>query len=222
MSNLSKSFVRGFGATLGVFAAKGFLDALRNPNYRTGGVSTRRQWYAIGSWIGITALLGFTLGGAFASLFFILGLIPIFIFQVWSQRKEERKTNLQERNLLLSKIKEITERTKGEGISFDLDINENTQNYHLENMLSEMSNKLDVLTRFRKKYEGDLLDRMIEGTVWLGMTKENLIDLKGVPSQTEKNENSRTVTEILIYGYSKRTGDVFTFKNDILVEFKDR
>jgi hypothetical protein len=54
------------------------------------------------------------------------------------------------------------------------------------------------------------------------MTKENLIDLKGVPSQTEKNENSRTVTEILIYGYSKRTGDVFTFKNDILVEFKDR
>ena len=222
MTNLSKSFVRGFGATLGVFAAKGFLDAVRNPNYRTGGVSTKRQWYAMGSWIGITALLGFTLGGAFASLFFILGLIPIFGFQMWAQKRENKKINLEERSILLSKIKEVSETAKKEGITFDLDLNENIQNYYLENMLDRMTDKLDRVTRFRKKYEGEILDRMVEGTIWLGMSKENLLDIKGVPSQVEKKENSRTITEVLIYGYSKRTGDVFTFKNDSLVEFKDR
>jgi len=222
MSNLSKSFVRGFGATLGVFAAKEFLNSARNPNYRIGGLSTRRQWYAIGSWVGITTLLGLILGGVPAFLFFILGLIPLFIFQIWAQRRENKRSDFQGRNLLLSKIKEAIERAKAEGITFDFNIEENTHNYYLENILSEIVNKLDRVTRFRKKYEGDLLDKMIEGKIWLGMTKENLIDIKGNPSQIENSENSRTLTEILIYGYSKRTGDVFTFKNNILVEFKDR
>ena len=222
MSNLSKSFVRGFGATLGVFAAKEFLDSMGNPNYRMGRVSTRRQWYAIGSWIGITILIGFITGVAHAFLFLFLGLIPIFGFQMWAQKRENKKINLEERSILLSKIKEVSETAKKEGITFDLDLNGNIQNYYLENMLDRMTDKLDRVTRFRKKYEGEILDRMVEGTIWLGMAKENLLDIKGVPSQIEKNENSRTITEVLIYGHSKRTGDVFTFKNDSLVEFKDR
>ena len=97
MSNLSRSFVRGFGATLGVIAAKGFLDAAKNPEYRIGGVSTKRQWYAIGSWAGITALLGFIFGSTPAILFFLLGLIPTFLFQIWAQGRENKKAG---RNIL--------------------------------------------------------------------------------------------------------------------------
>ena len=130
MSNLSKSFVRGFGATLGVFAAKEFLDSMGNPNYRMGRVSTRRQWYAIGSWIGITILIGFITGVAHAFLFLFLGLIPIFGFQMWAQKRENKKINLEERSILLSKIKEVSETAKKEGITFDLDLNGNIQNYY--------------------------------------------------------------------------------------------
>ena len=63
---------------------------------------------------------------------------------------------------------------------------------------------------------------MLDCIPWLGMSKENLIDMKGQPTQIERDENSRTITDVLIYGTSKRSGDVFTFKNDILREFKDR
>ena len=222
MSNLSKSFVRGFGATLGVFAAKGFLDAAKNPEYRIGGVSTKRQWYAIGSWVGITSLLGFIFGSTPAILFFIFGLIPTFLFQMWAQSRENKNEYQQERDVLLARIEEISEKAKLGGIVFDLDWNGDVKNYHLENTLNFMTNKFNTVTRLSKKYQGELLDKMVEGIFWLGMTKENLIDMKGTPSQIEKSENSKTVTEILIYGNSKRSGDVFTFKNDELKEFKDR
>ena len=222
MSNLSRSFVRGFGMTLGVFAAKGFLDAVKNSEYRIGGVSTKRQWYAIGSWVGITSLLGFIFGSTPAILFFLLGLIPTFLFQMLAQSRENKKDYQQERDILLASIKEISEKAKQEDIVFDLDWSGDVENYHLENSLNFMTNKFNTVTRLSKKYQGELLDKMVDGIVWLGMTKENLIDIKGNPSQVEKSENSKTITEVLIYGTSKRSGDVFTFKNDLLTEFKDR
>lgn len=222
MSNLSKSFVRGFGATLGVFAAKGLLDVAKNPEYRIGGVSTRRQWYAIGSWAGITTILGLSFGVVPTVFFFFLGLIPTFLFQVWAQARENKKLYIEERNSLISRLEEISSKAKSEGIVFDLDWSGEIQNFHLENVLNKITEKFNTIMRLRKKYQGEMLDKMVDGDIWLGMTKENLIDIKGQPSQIEKSENSKTITEVLIYGNSKRSGDVFTFKNDNLSEFKDR
>jgi hypothetical protein len=222
MSNLSKSFVRGFGATLGVFAAKGLLDIAKEPGYRIGGVSTRRQWYAIGAWAGITAILGFSFGVVPTVFFFFLGLIPTFLFQVWAQSRENKKLYIEERNGLISRLEEISSLAKSEGIAFELDWSGEVQNYHLERVLNTITEKFNTIMRLRKKYHGELLDKMIDGQIWLGMTKENLIDIKGQPSQIEKSENSKTLTEVFVYGTSKRSGDVFTFKNGSLSEFKDR
>jgi hypothetical protein len=224
MSNLSRSFVRGFGGTLGVFAAKGLLEAAaKNPGYRIGGVSTKRQWRAIFYWIGITALLGFTLGSGPAVLFFFLGLIPIFLYQMWAQRRDDNREHEEERAILLSEIDKISEEAKLGGIvKFTLDWSGDVKNYHLQDTLNAMKAKLATANRLSKKYEGELLDKMLDCIPWLGMTKDNLIDMKGQPTQIERDENSRTITDVLIYGTSKRSGDVFTFKNGFLTEFKDR
>ena len=153
MSNLSRSFVRGFGGTLGVFAAKGLLDAAANSGNRIGGVSTKRQWRAIFYWIGITVLLGFILGGGVALLFFLLGLIPTFMYQKRAQKREDKKEYDAERAILLSEIEEISARAKRGGIvKFTLDWSGDAENYHLRNTLNSMKNKLELATRLSKKY----------------------------------------------------------------------
>jgi hypothetical protein len=223
MSNLSKSFVRGFGGTLGVFAAKGLLDAAANSGNRIGGLSTKRQWYVLGNWIGITVLLGFILGPVPATLFLIFGLIPVVIYQKRAQKKEDEKEYSEERSIILAEINSVREQANLSGIvKFTTDFSGDIENYQLRNTLNSMKAKLNTVTRLSKKYEGELLDKMIDGIPWLGMTKDNLIDMKGQPTQIERDENSRTITDVLIYGTSKRSGDVFTFKNGFLTEFKDR
>ena len=222
MGNLSKSFVRGFGGTLGVFAAKGLLDVARDPNFRVGGLETKRQWKAIILWVVITTVLGFTLGTLPALLFFFVGIVPLYLFQMWIQRKEEKKDYEEERNSLMLEIQEVQREASKHGIKFDLDWSGEVENYHLRNTLERIKQKTYKTIFLQSKYEGEVLSKLINNQIWLGMSKENLIDIKGSPSQIESSENSKTITEILIYGKSKRSGDVFTFKNGILADYKDR
>jgi hypothetical protein len=123
----------------------------------------------------------------------------------------------------LAEINSVREQANLSGIvKFTTDFSGDIENYQLRNTLNSMKAKLNTVTRLSKKYEGELLDKMIDGIPWLGMTKDNLIDMKGQPTQIERDENSRTITDVLIYGTSKKSGDVFTFKNGFLTEFKDR
>jgi hypothetical protein len=122
-----------------------------------------------------------------------------------------------------SAISETVSMCSKHGITLEIPDTGSMSLYRLEDLCTRILNIAEKKLFLKNKYKDDeCLDKIMQEIPWLGMSTENLKDIKGEPASYEVSENTRTKTEILLYGANKWSGDVFTFKNGILTEFKDR
>ena len=70
-------------------------------------------------------------------------------------------------------------------------------------------------------YGEEIAIKIQSNIIWLDMLPEHLILIKGNPTKIETHNTKKFTKEIYIYG-NKTSGDVFTFKDNKLIEFKDR
>lgn len=227
MSNLGKSIVRGFGFAIGNQLAKSLMSTRINPDSRLFGISTKRQLYSLGLWLLAFALIPF-IGGkeqglTLAVLNLILG-IPIQVtIQYFFQKNDDRKQRMDYYNECLLQYQNALAFAKNENVDVsELILKDTTLSYNLSKFSDLITIKVNRTIQFRGKYYGEDLKNIVEQKVWLGMSIENITDMFGKPTQVEVEENSRSKYETLIYGPNKRSGDVYTFRNGVLKEYKDR
>ena len=226
MSRLGNSFIRGFGATLGSFAARslvtsastvpvGYDAELQNVEKK----STMATWKILG----ILLLASIIIPQPFGGILFLLGIIILPIANLFIARSKRKKKETLIRANLIMVIEKARGRGRTKGINIEIPDVSSMSLYRLEELSIEVIRKVNKKIFLKDKYEDDeFLDNIMNEIPWVGMSVENLKDIKGNPSSYEVSENSRTKTEILLYGINKWSGDVFTFKNGILTEFKDR
>lgn len=224
MGNLSRSFVRGFGATLGAMTAKSFVDGASQ--YSGGGafgLSTKRQWISVFQWLTGTVFL-WLINPVFGVIFLLVGIPIIVYFQKRIQRREDQENWKIEREDLLSKLENVLAKFRENGISINLSngqtLDSNTSNGEIFNMLGQLNKKMALLEKIKGKYGSSDMEKVLEGKPWIGMTNEMLRDMRGEPDQYEVD--SAKFTETFVYGKSVRSGDVFKFKNGELFSIKDR
>lgn len=227
MSTLGKSIVRGFGFAVGAQVAKNVMSTPVNTNYRIFGISTKRQWYSIGLWVlsfGVIGLMGVNdLIVLFAVVNLVLGLPLQILIQYFLQNNSDQKENQLQFQESLSKYQSAVEMATKQGVNIsELIVNNMTSSHNLSKFADLINNKVNRTNQFRVKYQGQELNDIVNRKVWLGMSIENLTDMLGKPTQVEVDQNSRSKYETLIYGESKRKGDVYTFRNGLLKEYKDR
>jgi hypothetical protein len=71
------------------------------------------------------------------------------------------------------------------------------------------------------KYDNDTAIKILNHNYWIGMTEEQLIDCKGLPSKVEKEELKTKIKTTYIYG-NKNSGDYFIIENNQVVKIVDR
>jgi hypothetical protein len=227
MSTLGKSIVRGFGFAVGSQIAKNVMNTPIDTSKRIFGISTKRQWYSIGLWLSSFLVIPFLGGAEYGVLMGILNLIlgfPIqILIQYFLQKKDDEKQYKKVLSDSLVKYNQALSFAKQENVDVsELILSDLTSIYNLNKFEDKIKSKVNRTKTFRGRYSGQELNDVVNRKVWLGMTIENLVDMFGKPSQIEVSENSRSKYETLIYGVNKRSGDVYTFRNGLLKEFKDR
>jgi hypothetical protein len=229
MSRLGNSFVRGFGSTLGSFAARSLvasaITSSNEPVDEIGKKSTKSMWMILGLVFIISALIGkYTpndnhLGmSLFFSSLIIFPIVNLFVVK-YKRKKQDRLI----RNNLNLVINGTLEEAKSKEIILEIPDTSSMSLYYLEELSINMKRILNKKVRLKEKYRNhEHFNDIMREVIWMGMSVENLKDIKGDPTSYEVSENSKTRTEVLLYGSNKWSGDVFTFKNGILTEFKDR
>lgn len=227
MSNLGKSIVRGFGFAIGNQLAKSLMSTRINPDSRLFGISTKRQWYSLGLWLLTFATIPFIGGKEYGPTLAVINLILGAPFQIliqyFLQKNDDRKQNKEYHNECMVQYQNALTLAKNENVDVsELIVKDTTFSYNLSKFSNLITNKVNRTIQFRAKYYGEDLKNIVEQKVWLGMSIENITDMFGKPTQIEVEENSRSKYETLIYGPNKRSGDVYTFRNGLLKEYKDR
>ena len=229
MSRLANSFVRGFGATLGGFAARELVNsASQTSHYEVDNISkktTKGMWKILGAITILCFIIGELTGpndhtglGLFFGSLFWVPIINLFVIR----NRKKKAEKIARKNLDIA-ISGTIEKGKQNGINLIIpDISEMPVDYLTEYSI-ELLRILNKKIKLKEKYKDhEHLENIMNEIPWIGMRIENLKDIKGNPTSYEVSENTKTKTEILLYGLNKRSGDVFTFKNGILTEFKDR
>lgn len=229
MSKIGNSFIRGFGATLGSFAARSLVSSAiavsNQPMDEMEKKNTRSMWKLLFVVSVVCLLIGkytpennHVAVSLFVSFVFIAPIVNLFVVKY----KKKKRDSIIRNNLNVS-ISETQKRARENGINLKIPNTSSMSLYYLEELSIDIIRLLNKKIRLKEKYENhEFFDKIIQDIPWIGMSVENLKDIKGNPSSYEVSENSKTKTEILLYGANKWSGDVFTFKNGILTEFKDR
>lgn len=71
------------------------------------------------------------------------------------------------------------------------------------------------------QYGAEIADKIFSNNPWVGMTYDQLIDMKGQPTRVDKEELKTKTKYTLIYG-NKNSGDYFVVENNIVVKVVDR
>lgn len=225
MSTLGKSIVRGFGFAVGAQMAKSVMSTPVNYNSRILGISTKRQLIAVLLWI-VLFVPPFYMGKndyGFFGLNLLFGLPVQVLIQYVLQKNSDKKQEKAYHEEGVNQYEIAMSLAKKENVNVsELVLKDKTSSYNLYKFAELITNKVNRTNKFRGKYSGEELQNIVERKVWIGMTIENLTDMFGQPNQIEVEENSRSKYETLIYGKTKRSGDVYTFRNGQLKEYKDR
>lgn len=227
MSTLGKSIVRGFGFAVGAQMAKSVMSTPVNYNHRMFGISTKRQSIAIGLWflmfVPIVMFGNENNGSVLVILNFILGIPLQVLIQYLLQKNSDKKREKAYHEEGVNQYEIAMSLAKKDNVNVsELVLTDKTSSYNLYKFAELITNKVNRTNKFRGKYSGEELQNIVDRKVWMGMTIENITDMFGQPNQIEVEENSRSKYETLIYGKTKRSGDVYTFRNGQLKEFKDR
>jgi len=224
MTQLVNSMVRGFGFTLGRRAADSVLNSSSNYSSREGTFGTKNQWKAIGFWA-----LGFFVVGQLHStgagvFWFFLGIpINLGILKVISYFKQKKIEN-RLREIYMNKIPSLMKEVKSLPLTFGITdeiINDKTSFEDVELTYDSLERILSKYRPLMAKYDRDMVNKIGMGYYWIGMTEENLIDMKGQPTNLETKIKKDVDIKVYVYG-NKQTGDILTFENGKLTEFTDR
>ena len=233
MSSLFGSMVRGFGFTIGRRAADSMLNSTTPINGGLFGLNTKQQWVSILIWFTSLCVIGNTWGMEMGILWTIFGLIPsVLIVQIYVKYQKNKRT--KEINKLENTIKEkliikinalIQESKSFPSIDVSIKNIDDIQYATLESLEythDTISNLLIKTKYLSSKYNNEIVEKILNDELWLGMNEEQMLDMKGnsttIEKETLKNGALRTT---YIYG-TKRSGDVLVFEDDKLVSFKDR
>jgi|688.fasta_scaffold549684_1 hypothetical protein len=221
-NTLVNSMVRGFGFTLGRRAADSFLDS--SSNYSSSTTSTKNQWIAIGFWI-IGFFICYLINNLGVSvLWFFLGIpINLGVIKLINYFKE-KKIQKRLREIYTSKIPSLMEEVKSLPLTFGITdeiINDKTSFEDVESTYDSLERILSKYRPLMAKYDRNMVNKIGMGYYWIGMTEENLIDMKGQPTNLETKIKKDVNIKVYVYG-NKQTGDILTFENGILTEFTDR
>ena len=223
-NSLINSMGRGFGFTLGRRAADSVLNSSSNYSSSEGSWATKDQWKSIGLWI-----LGFFVVGQLHStgagiFWFFLGIpINLGIFKMISYFKQ-KKTNEGLREIYMNEIPSLMEEVKSLPAQFLITndiINDKTPFEDVESTYEGLNRILNKYRPLVVKYDRDMVGKISMGYYWIGMSEENLIDMKGQPTNLETKIKKDNDIIVSVYG-NKQTGDILTFENGILTEFTDR
>lgn len=77
------------------------------------------------------------------------------------------------------------------------------------------------IKRLYTKYPEEEVLKITRKEYWLGMTEGHLKEMRGDPTNVEKEVSKDGVITKFIYG-NKNSGDVFVFDNGVLTSYKDR
>ena len=224
MTQLVNSMVRGFGFTLGRRAADSVLNSSSNYSSREGTFGTKNQWKAIGFWA-----LGFFVVGQLHStgagvFWFFLGIpINLGILKVISYFKQKKIEN-RLREIYMNKIPSLMEEVKSLPAQFLITndiINDKTPFEDVESTYESLNSILNKYRPLVVKYDREMVGKIMMGYYWIGMSEENVIDMKGQPTNLETKIKKDIDIKVYVYG-NKQTGDILTFENGILTEFTDR
>lgn len=91
------------------------------------------------------------------------------------------------------------------------------KNNEIKAALSNVKRQLELIQKYGQE---DGL-RIFKKEVWIGMSEDQLLDSRGMPTKVEIEELKTKAKRVLIYG-NKNSGDIFTFVNGELERFKDR
>lgn len=90
-----------------------------------------------------------------------------------------------------------------------------------ENYISQAINIKKHIDAIINKYGEETGWKLLNQEYWVGMSKEQLVDANGEPTQTEIEVLKTKTKETLIYG-NKSSGDYFVFENGIATKIVDR
>lgn len=157
--------------------------------------------------------------GLYIYIFVFLAFIFWVIIQLLRIKCKDRK---QRRIILKNTLSLIN--TNDDTKSYFINLNER----YLKSLdlvsLSDIEFKVSQKYRIILEYKFSpkwIYDNLIQEKVFLGMTKDMLFLVKGIPDKIEKNFDVSNVKETWVYG-NKISGDYFKFEDDILKSFTDR
>jgi len=221
---LVNSMVRGFGFTLGRRAADSVLNSSSNHSTSGSTFSTKNQWISIGFWV-----LGFFVVGQLHStgagvFWFFLGIpINLGVIKVITYFKQ-KKIDKGLREIYCRQIPSLMEEVKALPLQFLITndvINDKTPFEDVESTYESLTRIVNKYRPLVEKYDRDMVNKIGMGSYWIGMTEENLIDMKGQPTNLETKIKKDVDIKVYVYG-NKQTGDILTFENGKLTEFTDR
>jgi hypothetical protein len=227
-NSLTNSIVRGFGFTIGKRAANSLLNSSSYSSSSYDENPTKiTNWqvvFAIILWIplfGVVTKMG-SMGGG---LWFIFGLpICLMVFKIYNIRKVKAKQN-EMAEFYLNEIPSLMEEVKALPLEFLITrdvINEDTPFEDIESAYEVLNRIVDKYRPLVAKYDREMVNKIGMGMYWVGMSEENLTDMKGYPTNVEtKVDKSGITTKVYVYG-NKQTGDILTFENGVLVTYTDR
>lgn len=223
-NTLVNSMVRGFGFTLGRRAADSVLNSTYDNSSNGNTSSTKNQWIAIGFWV-----LGFFVVGQLHStgagiFWFFLGIpINLGILKLINYFKQ-KKIESGLREIYCKQIPSLMDEVKALPLQFLVTNDVVNDKTPFEDVESTYETLMRIVNKYRplvKKYDRNMVNKIGMGSYWIGMTEENLIDMKGQPTNLETKIKKDVDIKVYVYG-NKQTGDILTFENGILTEFTDR
>jgi hypothetical protein len=225
MANLTSSIVRGFGFTIGRRAANSMLNSSPS-NYTPSESSLTKgqQWKVFGLWV-----LGFFVVGQLHStgagvFWFLLGLpILIGVIKLINKSKIKKEQSILKENYL-KEIPSLMSEVKSLPLQFGITNDVVSDNTSFEDVESTYEGLTGIVNKYRPlvaKYDRDMVNKIGMGYYWIGMNEENLIDMKGQPTNLESKIKKDVDIKVYVYG-NKQTGDILTFENGKLTEFTDR
>jgi hypothetical protein len=225
-NSLTNSIVRGFGFTIGRRAANSMLNTSPT-SYQTTSKSTLtkgQQWLTIGLWIIGVVLVGQLHSVGYGASWFFLGIPAIvFIMKLINKSKTKKNENILKENYLRA-IPSLMEEVKSLPLQFLVTndvVNDKTPFEDVESTYDVLTTIVNKYRPLVAKYDRDMVNKIGMGYYWIGMTEENLIDMKGQPTNLESKIKKDVDIKVYVYG-NKQTGDILTFENGKLTEFTDR
>jgi hypothetical protein len=232
-NNLSNSIVRGFGFRIGSNMANSLMkNAAKNP---VSPETAKRQWkrfgigfifYILINYISFKLYMG-TPGSMGPGLSILFGWIPCFTFFKIKDVIDTKKSREHAYQSLLETIKDF--KTDGRKLSNEDEV---IAGFHASkkypwSYVLDVQNKLERFKYLGTKYDAEdncqeIIDRIMDGQIWLEMTEDNLIDLKDgkQPNKIERKVVKGIEHKKLIYG-NVYSGQWYEFEDNKLTSYKD-